>query len=116
MARRAHIAPATGSDWRPAQGRQISECSVSSNIAQNYPYSSESEAERASSIARAFAVDASLADKVKAESIALIDEARWWVWKCPARACAGLLHTAGQARNARAVYTVCDTCGRAYLR
>ena len=89
---------------------------MSSNIAQNYPYSSESEAERVSSIARAFAADASLADKVKAESIALGDEDRWWVWKCPARGCTGLLHTAGQARNARAVYTVCDTCGKAYLR
>jgi hypothetical protein len=87
---------------------------VSSNIAQNYPYSSESETERASSIARAFAGDPSLADKVKA--IALGDEDRWWVWKCPGRGCPGLLHTAGQARNARAVYTLCDTCGKTYLR
>jgi hypothetical protein len=89
---------------------------VSSNIAQNYPYSSESETERASSIGRALAADPSLADKVTAESIALADDDRWWVWKCPARGCPGLLHTAGQARNARAVYTLCDTCGKTYLR
>ncbi|MGD0121869.1 MAG: hypothetical protein ABSC46_04830 [Candidatus Limnocylindrales bacterium] len=89
---------------------------MSSNIAQNYPYSSESETERASSIARAFAGDPSLADKVKAESIALGDEDRWWVWKCPAWGCPGLLHAAGQARNARAVYALCDTCGKTYLR
>jgi hypothetical protein len=89
---------------------------VSSNIAQNYPYSSESEAERASSIARAFAGDVSLADRVKAESSALADEDRWWVWKCPGRDCPGLLHAAGQARDARAVYTLCDSCGKTYLR
>ena len=89
---------------------------MSSNIAQNYPYSSESETERASSIGRAFAADPSLAAKVTAESIALADDDRWWVWKCPGRGCPGLLHTAGQARNARAVYTICDTCGKTYLR
>ena len=89
---------------------------MSSNIAQNYPYSSESEGERASTIARVLAGDAGLADKVRAESIAVGDEDRWWVWKCPAPGCAGLLHTAGQARDARAVYTLCDTCAKTYLR
>jgi hypothetical protein len=89
---------------------------VSSNISQNYPYSSESEEERAAQIARAFAATEGLADKVKAEAIGLAEEARWWVWKCPTNGCAGLLHSAGYARNARAVYTVCDTCGKTYLR
>ncbi len=89
---------------------------MSSNIGQNYPYSSESEAERAATIARALAGDAALADKVGAEAVGLADEGRWWVWKCPNRGCPGLLHTAGQARNAHAVYTLCDTCGRTYLR
>jgi len=89
---------------------------VSSNIAQNFPYSSESEAERAANIERAIARDSSLASKVEAESLGLAGEDRWWVWKCPSRGCPGLLHAAGQARNARAVYTVCDTCGKAYLR
>lgn len=89
---------------------------MSSNIAQNYPYSSESEAERVASLARALAGHEGLADKVKAESIALPGESRRWVWKCPTRACPGLLHEAGFARNARAVYALCDTCGKAYLR
>jgi hypothetical protein len=89
---------------------------VSSNIAQNYPYSSESETERAASIARTLAGAQGLADKVRTESVALPAEGRWWVWKCPSRGCPGLLHTAGQARNAHAVYTLCDTCSKTYLR
>lgn len=89
---------------------------MSSNIAQNYPYSSETEAERAASVARAIEGHQGLADKIKAESAGLAQESRWWVWKCPTAGCAGLLHTAGQARNARAVYTVCDTCGLTYQR
>jgi hypothetical protein len=89
---------------------------VSSNIAQNYPYSSESEAERAANIGRALASHEGLADRVKAESIEATPEDRSWVWKCPNRGCPGLLHSAGLARNARAVYTLCDTCGKTYQR
>jgi hypothetical protein len=89
---------------------------VSSNIAQSYPYSSESEAERATTVARVLANNEGLADKVKAESIGLAEKGRWWVWKCPTVGCPGLLHAAGFARNAHAVYTLCDTCGKAYLR
>jgi hypothetical protein len=89
---------------------------VSSNIAQNYPYSSESEAERAATIVRVLSGNETLADKLKAESIRLPDEDRWWVWKCPTRDCPGLLHTAGFAVNSHAVYTLCDTCASTYLR
>ncbi len=89
---------------------------MSSNIAQNYPYSSETEAERSATVARTLAKHEGLADKIKGESTGLARESRWWVWKCPSPGCAGLLHTAGQARNAHAVYTVCDTCARTYLR
>ena len=89
---------------------------MASNIAQNYPYSSESDKERATAIARVFAAKEGLAAKVKAESVELGSEPRWWVWKCPTQGCAGLLHMAGFARNARAVYVVCDTCGQTYLR
>jgi len=89
---------------------------VSSNIAQNYPYSSESEAERAASLARTLADHDGLADKVKAESIGLPEEGRRWVWKCPTGGCTGLLHEAGFARNAHAVYALCDTCGKTCLR
>jgi hypothetical protein len=89
---------------------------VSSNISQNYPYASESEEERAAQVSRAFGATEGLAAKVEAESLGLPHEDRWWVWKCPAKGCAGLLHTAGYARNARAVYAVCDACGKTYLR
>jgi rubrerythrin len=89
---------------------------VSSNIAQNYPYSSESEGERAASLARTLADHEGLEERVKAESLGLPEEGRRWVWRCPTRGCCGLLHEAGFARNARAVYAVCDTCGMTYLR
>jgi hypothetical protein len=89
---------------------------VSSNISQNYPYASESDEERADQVARSLAANEGLAAKVSAESLALPAGERWWVWKCPAKGCAGLLHTAGYARNARAVYAVCDTCGKTFLR
>ena len=89
---------------------------VSSNIAQNYPYSSETESERAATVASSIARTGGLADKVEAESIGLPGETRWWVWKCANRGCPGLLHAAGYARNARAVYTICDTCGKTSLR
>ena len=89
---------------------------LASNIAQNYPYSSESEQERAAAIARAIAAKPGLAEKVAAESLELGIEPRWWVWKCTTRGCAGLLHSVGVARNARAVYTLCDACGQTFLR
>jgi hypothetical protein len=89
---------------------------VTSNVSQNYPYSSESENERASRVERSLATNEGLRDKVRAESIGLPDESRWWVWKCRVKGCTGLLHTAGYARTAHAVYTVCDTCGQTALR
>ena len=89
---------------------------MTSNIAQNFPYSSESEAERAAAVAKVASAYAGLADKLKAEATALGEDPRWWVWKCPSPGCAGLLHAAGFARNAHAVYTVCDTCGKTYQR
>jgi hypothetical protein len=87
---------------------------VSSNIAQNYPYSSEPEAERASRVEAITAAHKGLAAKIQAESLELEHDDRWW--KCPTKDCLGLLHAAGLAREVRAVYTVCDTCGTTYLR
>lgn len=89
---------------------------MSSNIAQSYPYSSESEAERSAAVSQIVAATEGLADKVKAEALETGTEDRSWVWKCPARGCPGLLHSAGVARNARAVYAVCDTCAKTYHR
>jgi hypothetical protein len=89
---------------------------MSSNIAQNYPYSSEPDAERAQRVEATVASHKGLREKIQAESVPLGDEDRWWVWKCPTKGCLGLLHAAGHAREAHAVYTVCDTCAQTYLR
>lgn len=89
---------------------------VSSNIAQNYPYSSEPTEERTRRVEATVAAHKGLKAKIQAESVELEDDDRWWVWKCPTKGCLGLLHAAGYARDVRAVYTVCDTCGMTYLR
>jgi hypothetical protein len=90
---------------------------VTSNVGQNYPYTSESEAERAGRIATLVAEREGLADTLKAEATPLDANERWWVWKCPTKDCPGLLHAAGYARDLHAVYVVCDgTCGKTFLR
>ncbi len=89
---------------------------MTSNISQNYPYSSESADERARRVDATVAAHEGLADKVKSESIPLPGGERWWVWKCITAGCPGLLHAAGYARDLHAVYTVCDVCGRTFLR
>jgi hypothetical protein len=89
---------------------------MASNLGQNYPYASESETERSAALDRTYSANADLAARVQSESMPGPREPRSWVWKCPTPGCSGLLHTAGFARNARAVYTVCDTCGKTYLR
>ena len=90
---------------------------MTSNVSQSYPYTSESEAERASQIASLVAAKDDLAAKLAAETTPLDANERWWVWKCPTKSCAGLLHVAGYAAEKHAVYVVCDgTCGKTFLR
>jgi hypothetical protein len=90
---------------------------VTSNVGQSYPYSSETEAERATVIASLVEAREGLADKLQAEASPLDDNDRWWVYKCPTRGCPGLLHAAGYAAEKHAVYVVCDgTCARTFLR
>lgn len=90
---------------------------MTSNVGQNYPYTSETEAERASRVAAVVAARAGLGDTIAAETSALDENDRWWVWKCPTKGCAGLLHVAGYARDLHALYVVCDgTCGKTFLR
>jgi hypothetical protein len=90
---------------------------VTSNVGQSYPYSSESESERAAGIAALLEAKAELKDKVAAETTPLDERDRWWTWKCPSKGCAGILHAAGYARDLHAVYVVCDgTCGKTFLR
>ena len=90
---------------------------MTSNVAQSYPYTSESEAERAAAIARLVADRPELAAKLAEETTPLGEGERWWVWKCPTPGCSGLLHVAGYARDLHALYVVCDgPCGKAFLR
>jgi hypothetical protein len=96
---------------------------VTSNVGQNYPYTSETEAERAGRIARLVAEREGLADTLAAETTPTdaasteVDDRRWWVWKCPTKACPGLLHVAGYALEKHALFVVCDgTCGKTFLR
>ena len=90
---------------------------MTSNVGQNYPYSSETEAERAAQVAAIVERQAGLADKLAAETTPLDTQERWWTWKCPTPACPGILHAAGYARDLHAVYVVCDgVCGKTFLR
>ena len=90
---------------------------MSSNISQNYPYTSETEAERSAAIAALVAARDGLAATLAANTTPLDGDARSWVWKCPTVGCPGLLHVAGYAAEKHAVYVVCDgTCGKTFLR
>jgi hypothetical protein len=90
---------------------------VTSNVGQNYPYSSETEAERAARIEALVAAQAGLAEVLAAETTPLDERERWWTWKCPTAGCPGILHVAGYARDLHAVYVVCDgTCAKTFLR
>jgi hypothetical protein len=90
---------------------------VTSNVSQNYPYTSESDAERAARIAALVAARDDLAGKLAAEASQLDVNDRWWVWKCPTSGCAGLLHVAGYAIEKHALYVVCDgVCAKTFLR
>jgi hypothetical protein len=90
---------------------------MTSNVGQNYPYSSESESERAAAIARLIAEREGLTEQIAAETTPLDSRDRWWTWKCPTKGCPGILHVAGYARDLHAVFVVCDgTCGKTFLR
>jgi hypothetical protein len=90
---------------------------VTSNIGQSYPYSSETEAERAAAVAGVLAARPDLAKTVGEATTPLDSNERWWTYKCPSKGCAGILHAAGYARDNHAVATVCDgTCGKTFLK
>jgi hypothetical protein len=90
---------------------------MTSNVGQNYPYSSESEIDRAARVAALVDDRDGLKDKLAAETTPLDERDRWWTWKCPTKGCPGILHAAGYARDLHAVYVVCDgTCGQTFLR
>ncbi len=90
---------------------------MTSNVGQNYPYSSETEGDRAARVQALVKSKKELADKVAAETTPLDAQERWWTWKCPTPGCPGILHAAGYARDLHAVYVVCDgVCGKTFLR
>ncbi len=90
---------------------------MSSNVSQSYPYTSEPEVDRAGVVARLVAERDGLAATLAMESTPLDLNDRWWVWKCPTKGCAGLLHAAGYAFEKHAMFVVCDgTCARTFLR
>ena len=90
---------------------------MTSNVSQNYPYSSELDADRAAVIGRLVAEREGLAAVISAEASPVDAQERWWVWKCPTKGCPGLLHTAGYAIEKHAVFVVCDgTCAKTFLR
>jgi hypothetical protein len=90
---------------------------VTSNVGQSYPYTSESEPERAARIAKLLAERDGLATKLAEQATPLDENERWWVWKCPTPGDPGLLHAAGYSLEKHAVVAVCDgTCGKIFLR
>ena len=90
---------------------------MTSNVGQNYPYMSETEADRSAAIDRLLQARSDLGPKLSGETTPLDVNERWWVWKCPTPGCDGLLHVAGYAIDLHAVYVVCDgTCGKTFLR
>jgi rubrerythrin len=96
---------------------------VSSNVGQSYPYSSESEDERAAAVAKAFAANEGLEDTAAAEATALGESApgengapvKRWTWVCP-KCVEGRLHIVGYNRDSHGLYTVCDNCGSTFVR
>ena len=90
---------------------------MTSNVGQNYPYSSETETDRAARVSAVVQAREGLGDKISSETTPLDDQDRWWTWKCPSPGCRGILHAAGYARDLHAVYVVCDgECGKTFLR
>ena len=96
---------------------------MTSNVAQSYPYTSETEAERVAAIESAANTFEGLRDKINADSQPLPDPGpaepgqphRSWVFVCPHHV-TGRLHVAGYARERHALFTVCDEAGETYLR
>ena len=96
---------------------------MTSNVAQSYPYTTETDADRAAAVERAVAQFGGLSEKIAAESEPLVYEdpdepgrpQRTWVFVCPQHI-SGRLHVAGFARERHALYTVCDEGGETYLR
>ena len=90
---------------------------MTSNVGQTYPYTSETESDRARAVAALVSARDELEATLATQTSPLDEHDRWWVWKCPTSGCRGLLHVAGYARDSHALVVVCDgTCGKTFLR
>jgi hypothetical protein len=90
---------------------------LTSNVGQSYPYTSETEAQRAEAIAALVSARPDLGSTIAEATTPPAEGERWWVWKCPTADCPGLLHVAGYARDLHALFVVCDgVCARTFLR
>ena len=90
---------------------------MTSNVGQNYPYTSETEADRAAAIAALVADARAWPTKLAAETTPLDAERPLVGLEVPDEGLPGLLHVAGYALEKHAVYVVCDgTCGKTFLR
>ena len=93
------------------------EARVTSNVGQSYPYTSETETDRAMSVKALVEARPDLGETLATETTPLDDNERWWVWKCPTPGCRGLLHVAGYAAEKHALFVVCDgECAKTFLR
>ena len=96
---------------------------MSSNVGQNYPYSTETEAQRASAIERLSGQFGDLAERIAKETTPVEElppaepgqPHLWWVFVCPQHV-KGRLHVCGYSLEKHALYTVCDEGGESYLR
>ena len=90
---------------------------MTSNVGQSYPYTSETEADRATRIGTLVTERDGLSDALAVATTPVDANERWWVWKCPTASCPGLLHVAGYAIEKHALFVVCDgTCAKTFLR
>ena len=87
---------------------------MTSNVSQSYPYSSETEAERASAVAATLAAHEDLDATLASEATPLDANDRWWTYHHAG--CGGTLHVAGYRRDRHAVVVLCDRCGKTALR
>ena len=87
---------------------------MTSNVSQSYPYSSESEAERAAAVEATVNAHEGLDATLAADATALDPGDRWWTYHHAG--CGGTLHVAGYSREKHAVVVVCDRCGKTALR
>ncbi len=96
---------------------------MSSNIGQTYPYSSESEDERAVAVAATVQAHEGLEAQLAEASLPLGPTEpgengapiKWLTWVCP-KCVTGRLHVAGFSIDRHGLFTVCDQCGSTFAR